>query len=221
MNTFALKLIAAAAMLIDHIGDMFVGELSVCRIIGRLSFPIFAFLIVEGALHTCDYKRYVCRMAVFAVLSEIPYELAIYTTPFLIDKANVLFTFLIGLICIWFMQKLLVCFAFGPAGYMAGSAAFFAGALIAEAAGTDYGMYGIMLIYIFYIFRQNKVVKTALSALLFAAMPMQQIAAIAALVPIWFYNGRLGYSARWTKWGFYLFYPVHLLILYVVRVMTF
>lgn len=220
MSTFGLKIIAAAAMLTDHIGYMFAGEFLVFRIIGRLAFPIFAFLIVEGALSTHDYKRYVCRMAVFAVISEIPYDLAMAAKSFWPNGANVLFTFLIGLICIWFMQKLLVSFGFSSAGYIAGTAVFFIGALTAQAAGTDYGMYGIIVIYIFYVFRQHKLIKSVLLALLFAAMPAQQIAAAAALVPLWFYNGKKGRFARWIKWGFYLFYPAHLLILYIVRIMT-
>ena len=220
MNSFTLKIIAAASMLLDHIGYMFVPGWSPYRMIGRLAFPIFAFLIVEGALHTRDFKKYVSRIAVFALISEIPYDLAIFAIPVYWGQCNILVTFLIGLLCIKVMQKLLVHFNFSPVGYAMGTAVFLGGAAAARLLHTDYEIYGVMLIYVFYVFRDRKVTKTLLAILVFATMPFLYFPAAASLVLIWFYNDERGYNPTWLRWGFYLFYPVHLIILYIVRMMT-
>lgn len=220
MNSFTLKIIAAASMLLDHIGYMFVPGWSPYRMIGRLAFPIFAFLIVEGALHTRDFKKYVSRIAVFALISEIPYDLAIFAIPVYWGQCNILVTFLIGLLCIKVMQKLLVHFNFSPVGYAMGTAVFLGGAAAARLLHTDYEIYGVMLIYVFYVFRDRKVTKTLLAILVFATMPFLYFPAAASLVLIWFYNDERGYNPAWLRWGFYLFYPVHLIILYIVRMMT-
>lgn len=207
-------------MLLDHIGYMFVPGWSPYRMIGRLAFPIFAFLIVEGALHTRDFKKYVSRIAVFALISEIPYDLAIFAIPVYWGQCNILVTFLIGLLCIKVMQKLLVHFNFSPVGYAMGTAVFLGGAAAARLLHTDYEIYGVMLIYVFYVFRDRKVTKTLLAILVFATMPFLYFPAAASLVLIWFYNDERGYNPTWLRWGFYLFYPVHLIILYIVRMMT-
>ena len=220
MNSFTLKIIAAASMLLDHIGYMFVPGWSPYRVIGRLAFPIFAFLIVEGALHTRDFKKYVSRIAVFALISEIPYDLAIFAIPVYWGQCNILVTFLIGLLCIKVMQKLLVHFNFSPVGYAMGTAVFLGGAAAARLLHTDYEIYGVMLIYVFYVFRDRKVTKTLLAILVFATMPFLYFPAAASLVLICFYNDERGYNPTWLRWGFYLFYPVHLIILYIVRMMT-
>lgn len=220
MNSFTLKIIAAASMLLDHIGYMFVPGWSPYRVIGRLAFPIFAFLIVEGALHTRDFKKYVSRIAIFALISEIPYDLAIFARPLYWGQCNILVTFLIGLLCIKAMQKLLAHFNFSPVGYAMGTAVFLGGAAAARLLHTDYDIYGVMLIYVFYVFRDRKVAKTLLAILVFATMPFLYFPAAASLVLIWFYNDERGYNPAWLRWGFYLFYPVHLIILYIVRMMT-
>lgn len=100
MSTFVLKLIAASSMLIDHIGYLFFDDMQWLRIVGRLAFPIFAFLIVEGAVHTRDFKKYVMRLSVFALISEIPFNLAMRGRLIDTGGSNVLVTFVIGLICI-------------------------------------------------------------------------------------------------------------------------
>ena len=97
---------------------------------------------------------------------------------------------IVSLLCIGSMQKLLVKFNFNPAGYIAGTAIFVVGAIIAEVTNLDYGMCGITLIYIFYVFRQQKLVKSGVDGTFVWAMPFYQFVGIIALVPIWLYNGK-------------------------------
>ena len=91
---------------------------------------------------------------------------------------------IVSLLCIGSMQKLLVKFNFNPAGYIAGTAIFVVGAIIAEVTNLDYGMYGITLIYIFYVFRQQKLVKSGVDGTFVWAMPFYQFVGIIALVPV-------------------------------------
>lgn len=216
MNTLTLKMIGAASMLLDHIGYMFVPGYSFYRVIGRLAFPIFAFLIVEGALHTRDFKKYAGRIALFALLSEIPYDLVMSGKLFDWQASNILVTFLIGLLCIKAMQGLLVRFNFSLTGYAMGTAVFLCGA---GAAWLLRAEYSVMLIYVFYVFRDQKVTKSLLALLVFAAMPFQYFPAAASLGLLWFYNDEGGDYPRWLHWGFYIFYPMHLIVLYMIRMM--
>lgn len=219
MSTFVLKLIAASSMLIDHIGYLFFYDVQWLRIVGRLAFPIFAFLVVEGAMHTRDFKKYVMRLSVFALISEIPFNLAMRGRLIYADGSNVLVTFVIGLICIAFFKKLSLKSSFSTENGIYGALIFLAGAAAAYFLHSDYGAYGVMLIYVFYVFRDRKLAKSLLAVLIFGFMPGIQIFASAALVILWFYNGREGYKSPAVKWGFYLFYPLHLFVLYMIKIM--
>lgn len=219
MSTFVLKLIAASSMLIDHIGYLFFDDMQWLRIVGRLAFPIFAFLIVEGAVHTRDFKKYVMRLSVFALISEIPFNLAMRGRLIDTGGSNVLVTFVIGLICIALFKKLSLKYSFSTENGIYGVLIFLAGAAAAYFLHSDYGAYGVMLIYVFYVFRDRKLAKSLLAVLIFGFMPGIQIFASVALVILWFYNGREGYKSPAAKWGFYLFYPLHLFVLYMIKIM--
>jgi len=100
IDAFTLKMIAAVTMLIDHVGYIFFPQYVLLRIIGRISFPIFAFLIVEGFMHTRDVKKYIFRMIIFALITEIPFDFAFYGT-FNWGHQNVLVTFLLALVAMY------------------------------------------------------------------------------------------------------------------------
>lgn len=217
MSAYALKVIAALSMLADHIGYLFFNEQQWLRIAGRLAFPIFAFLIVEGAVHTRDFKKYVLRLLVFALISEIPFNLAMSGQAVYAGSRNVLVTFVIGLLCIELSRKLCQKLGRSMESDIGSLLIFASGAAAAYFLHSDYGACGIILIYIFYIFRERKLAKSLLAVLLFGFMPGVQIFASAALVILWFYNGCEGFKSPAVKWGFYLFYPLHLMVLYIIK----
>lgn len=221
-----LKIIAVITMFIDHFGacvlehGMLRSE-SICtnadlfsflqmlddifRLIGRVAFPIFCFLLVEGFLHTKNVKKYILRLFLFAMLSEIPFDLAIRGKFWDPTGQNVFFTLLIGLLvmllCKHFEKKLLLQFA-----AMAG------GLLLAHVLHTDYSYKGILMIELLYIFRFDRRSQILAGAFSFC----WELTAPLAFIPIWFYNGKRGLSIRWF---FYWFYPVHLLLLWGITVL--
>ena len=189
--------------------------------LGRVAFPIFAFCVVQGYIHTHDWKRYVKRLLLFGMISEIPY-LLFNSLPLLNQIGwNVMITFLFAVLAIKGYE---VCDHKGTA---------FLGviviALLASVIQTDYGAFGVLLVFSFYIF-QNSKWKTLLAStvvvcskylyrILFLGVGFNEYPIknwICTLIPlgiILFYNGKRGPK---LKWFFYIFYPAHLLILYVI-----
>lgn len=229
-----LKIIALITMLIDHIGFVVVGRIvnllsegkqeahglaavldlkqwilfeKILRGIGRVSFPIFCFLLVEGFVHTRDWKKYAARLFAFALLSEIPFDLAFFGTWWRPSYQNVFFTLGIGVLVMaafswtrkqssWSMRKGTVCRIL----------ILFGGMLTAQVLSTDYGALGVLSILVLYTTRENRTQQIAAGMISFLWEPL----ALAAFWPISHYNGERGIS---LKYLFYVFYPVHLLIL--------
>lgn len=230
INGSTLKMIALVSMLIDHAAvslievnygkkDSFLYDLSwsestilqvnaVLREIGRLAFPIFCFLLVQGAMYTHDRKNYLRNMAVFALLSEIPFDLAFHNTICYWDSQNVFFTLTLGLISIylldWWRGKEWV--SFGMVAVVAALAYFLR---------TDYGASGVILIVFFWLFRFDEKLRNILcSVWMIVGINLSEAAGILAFLPIHAYNGERG---KQLKYFFYLFYPLHLLVLFGVR----
>lgn len=209
LSVFDLKCIAVCSMLIDHIGAFLYPAEIWMRYVGRLAFPIYGFLIVEGFLHTRDVKKYMGRLLLFALISEIPYDLASHNTLIYKDYQNVFFTLFLALICIQALhmlqeQLLLAC------GVLAA-----VGLLTHFVIKPDYGIGGIVMILCFYVFRVHKATQyLSVAAVNICYYSGIQSAGALALIPISFYNGTKGPSA---KYFFYAFYPVHLLLLYLIR----
>lgn len=209
-NGFILKMIAAITMLIDHVGYIFFPEYEILRIIGRISFPIFAFFVAEGFVHTRNVKKYALRIASFAMLSELPFDLAFKGT---VDYGyqNVLFTFLIAIGAMYADKRY---------GRTTGFAAAFVAGIIAEFCATDYGMFGLILVMIFYWYHDRFGYKIAISTGYLGLLPLQmgiQRVAVLAMLPIAMYNGKKGIS---MKYFFYVFYPGHLALLYLIHIMV-
>lgn len=207
-----LKLIACATMLIDHMGAVFFPQNLWLRLIGRLAFPIYCFLLAEGAHYTKSPFKYALRLFVGLLLSEIPFDLALYGSLSWAHQ-SVMFTLLLAFLMALCMKKLplwarplmVIPFAFA-----------------AELLHTDYGALGIVMAAVFVIGRELPepiVIQTAGVVLVnlayFTTSFIQPFAAF-AMVPIRAYSGKKRSRSKALQWAFYLFYPVHLLVLWLL-----
>ena len=226
----ALKGIAAALMLTDHVGAILLPEVPILRCVGRLAFPIFAFFIAEGYAHTRNFGRYFRRLAILAVVSEIPFNLE-NGAVFDLTRQNVLFTFCLALLTLRGLEALGRERGFGRwAGCgLVLAAGFAAGELLR----TDYGGWGVVTVALLYLCRDGKYAKlwlllamAAVNGLGMGSLTMPvfggempiQIFAVAALPVIWLYNGQAG--PKGLRRAFYVFYPAHLLVLEGIRTLT-
>lgn len=205
MTGFQLKLMAMLAMTADHIGAVFFPEIPLLRWIGRLAMPVLCFFIGEGLRHTRSPRRYLLRLTGFALLSELPFDLAFYGG---IEwgHQNVYFTLALGLLALWAIQSR------GMEGWLLALTA----ALAAELLGCDYGMYGVLLILLldrFHRARSEQLAAAALLNLAFFGLQTQNLSLI-ALPLLWLYNGKRGRDDRRL---FYLYYPAHLCVLGILR----
>lgn len=258
MSTFTLKIIACITMLIDHITALFVPEdfgylfhLSIGsyerditlyvigRVIGRIAFPLFAFLIVQGFLHTRNVKKYMSRLAIFALISEIPFDFAVmkeipfgfairYYPRALFDQQNIFFTLLLGLIAITCIDRLQKNYQNkllnGKNSYNARFFVNLYSLIVILAASVSlilikgdyltYG-YGVLIIIGFYYGYRSKVATLIIFILLTGFLRGDiQFMAILAAPFIYLYNGKKGPS---YKYAFYLFYPIHLVVLKLIQ----
>ncbi len=224
-----LKFAAAFTMLLDHMDVVFWGrQMPVLCMIGRLAFPIYAFFLVEGFLHTRSVKRYAGRLLLLALLSEVPYRLAVFGQvsltaaagggPGLYNTCFTLFTGLLMLNTLSFLERKLSQGESGKKGFyaavMIAAIALFCGA--AALCKMDYHVFGIGLIAIFYGLRYDRKRACVAGALLFSFEP----SAAVAFVLLYFYNGRR-LKSKALQIGFYVFYPLHLLVLYGISLAAF
>ena len=224
LNGFHLKLIAACTMFIDHMGYTLFPGVMWLRCIGRVAFPIFCFLIAEGCVHTHDRKKYALRLLVFAVLSEIPFNLMTGRAVWNPYDQNVLWTLLLGAAVCWSIDGVLKRRT-APAFVLTG-AAMVAAFWLLEVFCTDYGGWGMLLVAMFYGVRRApygqaaKMAAQAVGLAFFCIGVMGGVTielwALTALVPIWLYNGQRGFSHKAVQYGFYAFYPLHILILSLI-----
>ncbi len=202
-------MIAIAAMLLDHMGAVLFPEYIGFRIIGRLAFPIFAYTLVEGFIHTHDVYKYMQRLGILALLSEIPFDLAFFGTPLEFSHQNVFFTLFLGILLLFLLLKLrnpLLRFL-----------VVLAMLLVSEYLCTDYSSMGLLMILVYYFWREKKVLKFAGIAFVnIFLMGYIQVYAALAIIPLALHNREQGPK---IKWFFYAFYPIHLLILYFISML--
>ncbi|MCD8354118.1 MAG: conjugal transfer protein TraX [Clostridiales bacterium] len=251
ISGFTLKLIALITMTIDHIAMVLVVSGPFywpMRIIGRIAFPIYCFLLVEGYFHTHSVRRYALRLLLAAVASDIPFDLArdgFWPSWY---YQNVMLTLAIGLVTVWLVDHsrgwVLALWNRGqkaPAETQEGErpaltigqkalgwalmAVFsLVGIWLADFCNTDYGGGGVLLILLFYFFRKRPVdlciaVLVELTVVFGGVEPF----GIVAMVPILLYNGQRGPNpgGKWGQWFFYAYYPLHLGILYILYKLLF
>ena len=225
MSSFSLKMIALLTMICDHVGYTLFPGFLVLRAVGRLAFPIYAFLVAEGYRKTSNPNKYAMRLAIFAVISEIPFDMVFFNSPLYMEGQNVFLTLLLGLLAVMTYDRLTK-----RRMQAAAMISVLACALAASVLKTDYEFVGVLMIFVFFVCKDNTSKAVWITVLAAANAATQilsaevigydilfwgglQLLEIAALPIIFSYNGKLGPR---LKYFFYAAYPVHLLILYVI-----
>lgn len=269
-----LHILAMALMVCDHAWGTIAGDQRWLTCVGRVAYPIFAFMLAEGIHRTSNVKRYLGRLFLFAVISEIPFNLMMGGSFKGLGHQNVLWTFILAVLLIQLFEKaksfLGKLFKVPPEitkvknlleflrqiclealstyrmishvifilfllfiGYIIG----FAGFLIGSLSMVDYFGPGVLTIFVFYFLHKRKLIHYIVQLLLIGYINMDMIAgrvypiqlfgikmelpeqglALLALIPIWLYGGKKGYSKRWFSYFCYAFYPAHMLLLYLLQ----
>ncbi len=224
-----MKLAAVISMLIDHAGlNLFRGSdvYIVMRAVGRMAFPIFAFFLVESYIHTRSWKKYALRLGLSALVSEVPFDLMKFSRPVDWRTQNVLFTLLLGLLTLKALDMTKLFFArnrdilWNADIYLFLEIAVFS--MLAYMARTDYDATGIILIVLFYQFRNTRM-EQCLTGLGWIALMIGKWYYILGLVPafvmIYYYDGSRGRCRK--GYVFYLIYPLHMLVLAGIHRMLF
>ena len=214
-----LKLWAMWSMLIDHAGAVLIENTSLyqitgfrmlavaCRLIGRISFPLICFLLIEGFCHTEDRRKYLLRMGCFALISEIPFDLAFFGKLDL-QRQNVFFTLFTGILLLYALEKAETLEHSPLIRSFMMAAAILAGCAAATAGRFDYSYMGILLIAALYLFRKDRKKQCIAGAVL----SLYELTAALAFILVGKYNGEKGDGRLPRNW-FYIFYPLHLLAL--------
>lgn len=235
-----LKMIAIITMFIDHVGAVILERMlmqrmegvaivgprfimenatlyiadMVLRLIGRLGFPIFCFLLIEGFQHTRNVTKYAVRLLLFAIISELPFDLGFCGKPLHWGYQNVFFTLFIGLLVMialdYVYKKLENQKVVRIIVYVMVIAI---GMVIAEFLKTDYSAIGVLTISVMYLFRHKRMLETGLGCAVLTVLNPMEITSFLMMLPINWYNGERGWN---IKWLFYVFYPVHILVLFLI-----
>ena len=224
-SSSVLKTIAVVTMLIDHfalllapqiplltaslfcVGSKTITLYYIMRRIGRLAFPIFCFLITEGFAHTKNRMHYALRLLLFAALSEVPYNLMKSGDFFYTGSQNIFFTLFLGVVFLYIYES-------GFSELLKLALTVTAG-VFAVILKSDYGILGALLILLIYILKERPLAQTVLAYPLLSG----NVFALAAFLPINMYNGNRGFiRSPILKYCFYLFYPVHIIVLVIVKI---
>lgn len=234
MTNFSLKIIALITMFIDHIGGVIFPQYMIFRYIGRVSFPIYAFLISEGLKKTSNIKKYLFNLFLFSIISEPFYDLCFYGNLNLIFKTNTIYTLFIASFFIYSYKNSKI--------FILKHIYLLVGLIVSYILNTDYNYIGVVLIYVFY-FTNNKIhiliygviwctIKYIyiLDYLVFYIFNNAKLDKyiyqnltlyICTIIPffiILFYNGKKGKN---IKYIFYILYPLHILIIYILKILIF
>jgi len=213
ISSAVLKWIAVISMVIDHfacavypyIEGRSAEGYQVLRGVGRIAFPIYCFLLVEGFFYTKNVWKYLRNLLLFALVSEIPFNMAIFGHVFYPKGQNVYFSLALG-ICAMMLLKHFDGFRLKQ--LLAQAAVILAFLFLGEHLEVDYHWKGIAFIILFYYLRKLQFRQSVTAIVGAAAFGVYETAAVLAFVPIYFYNGKRG---RQIKYLFYGIYPLHLL----------
>lgn len=233
LTGFHLKYIAIFTMTIDHFAAVFLPWTSpaytLCRCIGRIAFPLYCYLLVEGFLHTSNKKSYFIRLFLFAFLSEIPFDMALFQFPVntvpasLFSHQNVFFTLAFAFLAMWIIDNSWYN------GTLTGILFVIPIAIFAELLHFDYGLTGIIVILLMYLFKRFRSDMAPLYAAFLSILPLIHTAGITGLCPVLaipfiiLYNGQKGSPLSkgktfpGAKYLFYIYYPLHLAIFGIIH----
>lgn len=234
LNAVQLRWLALAFMLLDHMWATVIPGNTWMTRVGRLAFPIFAFQAAEGYVHTSDFKQYTRRLLLFGLLSEIPFNLMMGGSVLYPFHQNVMFTLLLGLLVLRQLDKARradawkhrILAVLGAVGLV----------LLGQLTWVDYGGRGVLTVVAFGLLRDFPYAKlcqlAAMVLLNIVDFPGEQLLipmpwgtwefpaqglAVLALAFIWLYNGEKGRRGKALQLGSYLFYPLHMLVLYGIQ----
>lgn len=241
ITSFGLHVFAMTFMLLDHLwATMMTGQEWMTNV-GRLAFPIFAFMIVEGYFRTRNIKKYMGRLLAFAFISEIPFNLMTGGRWLNLYHQNVLWTFLIAIVCMLGIDKVKISNRNIAVKTVLVILITFLGWAIGMVTFVDYYGFGVLTVLTFYIFHQRSWWNYLGQALVLYFINVellggyyfevtifgvtlevvQQGLALLSLPIIWLYNGELGYHKKWWQYFCYSFYPLHMMVLYLVFIAVF
>jgi len=229
MNSTQLKIFAMITMLLDHIGTVFYPQIMIFKIIGRLAFPIFCYFIAEGYIKTRNRKKYALRLLIIALISQLPF-ITVFRQAFGENflALNTIFDLFLGLIAIWLYDSLKL---------KHNIIIIWRIAILAFFLRIDGDFMGIFMIYFFFKYHDNfnkmakkQILLIGISQIIYMlymlayGVPLiallnlqmwEQLFSILALIPIKYYNGKKGKN---IKYAFYVFYPLHLLVIYLIKI---
>ena len=217
-------------MTIDHTGNVFLNDFELFRFLGRIAFPVFGFLLVEGFNHTKDdkkrYYNYLFRILILALITETFYDKLFFDKYIYLGSQNILFTLFTALICMKIydtnkenifhkIESVFIVIYIG---------------IIIQILSFDYGLPGIFLIFNYYLISQynkNKfllyIINTILYMMLFSFFYKYSIVLLGvllSLIPICFYNSQKGYNSKFIQYAFYLYYPLHIIVMLIIKTLT-
>ena len=215
LDSTALKIIAMISMVLDHVGDNFFPDQTWMRILGRIALPIFAFCICEGYTHTRDKVKYLKRMLLFGAVSEIPFDLVTSDKVLEFSHQNIMLTFSWALIALMLFDR--VTEKKKKSSFLIGAGVLLLFMICSIILMLDYSFLALVLIFVCYLLRNRElwIRNTAAAAVhaLFRNVGIYWFGLLGFL-PIFLYNGKRG---RGYKWLFYIFYPGHLLLIWLIR----
>jgi hypothetical protein len=219
-----LKIIAMVSMVFDHVGDMFFPDVLWPRMIGRLAMPLFAFCITEGYIHTRDKKKYLFRMGIFALVSEVPFDLA-FEGKVSLNHQNIMLTFFMSILALMLFdlirgKKNEDTGRYSIGKTILGSLVIIGTAAVAILIKADYTIFAVISVFLFYLFKDTKhFIRTGVGVAFLALTRTMGYYCTTGLsiIPLLLYNGKKG---KGLKWFFYAFYPGHLLLLYLIKLIV-
>ena len=212
LDNTSIKLIAISIMLFNHIGYVFFNGAPIFLKIGEIGFPLFAFCIAECFYYTRDRKKYLRNMFIFALITELIFDYAFYKNINILHQ-NVLFTFCFAIVFLMIYEHINKSKMSLLAKTLLISLILIIFLLLSTLSFTDHNTYGILLIFIFYVFRDQPVIKYSFIAIILC-VAFRYGYALLSIPILLLYNGKKGYN---LKYFFYAFYPAHLLILIIIR----